>query len=152
MVEVWKEFGIIGLGRMGRGLVLQSLNKGIRVVGFSRKGTPEELIKVGLKGAKSITDFKEMLSPPRKIFIYIPAGPSVDSVLDDLSRYIERGDVIVDGGNSYWGDSIRRHRRLIEKGIHFVDAGTSGGVEGALHGACFMVGGDVEGVKLIQTQ
>jgi 6-phosphogluconate dehydrogenase len=68
--------------------------------------------------------------------------PIVDNLIDDIVPHLEKGDIIVDAGNSYWGDSIRRHGRLAGQGIHFVDLGTSGGVEGARHGACFMAGGD----------
>jgi 6-phosphogluconate dehydrogenase len=82
--------------------------------------------------------------------LYVPAGPPVDAVLTQLSDVLTPGDIIADGGNSYWGDSIRRHARLKEKGIHFVDAGTSGGPEGALDGACFMVGGETEPVAAIE--
>jgi 6-phosphogluconate dehydrogenase len=80
----------------------------------------------------------------------VPAGRPVDAVLTQLSDVLTSGDIIADGGNSYWGDSIRRHARLKEKGIHFVDAGTSGGPEGALDGACFMVGGETEPVAAIE--
>jgi 6-phosphogluconate dehydrogenase len=76
------------------------------------------------------------------VFLYIPAGRVVDEVLDQLAVALEPGDIVVDGGNSYWGDSIRRHARLGERGLQFVDAGTSGGVTGARRGACFMVGGE----------
>jgi len=80
----------------------------------------------------------------------LPAGPIVDKVLGDLAKELESGDIIVDGGNSYWGDSIRRHRELKELGIHLVDLGTSGGVDGARHGACFMVGGEKTAVARIE--
>ncbi|WP_017717522.1 phosphogluconate dehydrogenase (NAD(+)-dependent, decarboxylating) [Kamptonema formosum] len=151
MAEVKKEFGVIGLGRMGGNLALQALEKKMRVAGYTRGGAPQELVGAGLVEVESPADFQEKLSPPRAIFIYIPAGAAVDSVIDDLASNLEAGDIIVDGGNSYWGDSIRRHRRLrIEKSIYFVDLGTSGGVEGARHGACFMAGGDSEAIARIE--
>jgi 6-phosphogluconate dehydrogenase len=84
------------------------------------------------------------------VFVYVPAGPVVDEVLDELSEHLVGGDIVVDGGNSYWGDSIRRHARLAEREIDFVDLGTSGGVEGALHGACFMVGGRTRSVAKVE--
>lgn len=127
---------------MGANLALQALEKGMRVVGFDIKKVPEELITSGMIQIESLEDFPKELSPPRPIFIYIPAGPTVDRVIDDLIPHMDKGDIIVDSGNSYWGDSIRRYRRLCAKGIHFVDLGTSGGVEGARHGACFMAGGE----------
>ncbi|MDQ3776049.1 MAG: NAD(P)-binding domain-containing protein [Pseudomonadota bacterium] len=80
-------------------------------------------------------------SAPRAVFLYIPAGSAVDTLLDQFAGQLERGDVIVDSGNSYWGDSIRRQKRLEPGGIELVDRGTSGGVDGARSGACFMVGG-----------
>ncbi len=151
MVDVKREFGVVGLGRMGANLALQALDKGMRVVGFDVKKVPEELIRAGLVEVHSLDGFREKLSPSRAVFIYIPAGPIVDRVIDDLVPHLDRGDIIVDSGNSYWGDSIRRHRRLSEKGISFVDLGTSGGVEGARNGACFMVGGDEDAIARIET-
>jgi 6-phosphogluconate dehydrogenase len=149
MADVKREFGVVGLGRMGAGLALQALEKGMQVVGFDAKTVPEESIKSGLVQVDSLGGFRDKLSPPRAIFIFVPAGPVVDRVIDELTTHLENGDVIVDGGNSYWGDSIRRHRRLSEKGIHLVDLGTSGGVEGARHGACFMAGGEKDAIARI---
>ncbi|HHT9131153.1 MAG TPA: phosphogluconate dehydrogenase (NAD(+)-dependent, decarboxylating) [Candidatus Tripitaka californicus] len=149
-MEIKKEFGIIGLGRMGGNLASRALKKGMRVVGFCRKGASKVLIDAGIAEVRRIQDFSTTLNPPRAIFIYIPAGPAVDSTLGELSLYLQPEDVIVDGGNSYWGDSIRRYQKLIGKGIHFVDVGTSGGVEGAIHGACFMAGGDSEGIARVE--
>jgi 6-phosphogluconate dehydrogenase len=150
MSDVKREFGVVGLGRMGANLSLQALEKGIQVVGFDVKGVPGELKEAGMIEISSIEGFRGKLSVPRPIFIYIPAGPIVDRVMDDLLPHLDQGDIIVDAGNSYWGDSIRRHRRLLEKGIHLVDLGTSGGVEGARHGACFMAGGHKESMARIE--
>jgi 6-phosphogluconate dehydrogenase len=107
------------------------------------------MIEAGLIEVRSYEDLKAELSPPRAVFLYIPAGPPVDEVLDDLAAALDPGDVLVDGGNSYWGDSIRRHSRLKERGIHFVDLGTSGGFDGARNGACFMAGGEREAIERI---
>lgn len=150
MVDAKREFGVVGLGRMGANLALQALEKGMQIVGFDVKRIPEELLGAGLVGIRGLDGFSEKLSAPRPIFIYIPAGPIVDRVIDDLIPYLDKGDVIVDGGNSYWGDSVRRHRRVSDKGIHFVDLGTSGGVEGARYGACFMAGGEREPIARIE--
>jgi len=150
MLDVKREMGVIGLGRMGANLSLQALEKGIRVVGFDIRVVPEELLKAGMVGVSSLEDFRDKLSPSRPIFIYIAAGPIVDRVIDDLVPNLERGDIIVDAGNSYWGDSIRRHKRIAEKGIHFIDLGTSGGVEGARRGACFMAGGEKESIARVE--
>lgn len=150
MAKVENEFGVVGLGRMGGGLALQALEKKMTVAGFELRGAPAEMRKAGLKEVKSLAGFREALKPPRAVFIYVPAGPIIDKVLDDLAKELESGDIIVDGGNSYWGDSIRRHRRLKDRGIHLVDVGTSGGVDGARHGACFMVGGEQTAVARIE--
>ena len=136
------EFGIVGLGKIGGGLAHLALEKGMRVVGFSRGGASRELKDAGLIEIKSAQGFAEELQPPRFVLLYIPAGEAVDSVLHDLAKGLQSGDIVADGGNSYWGDSIRRYQRLREKDIHFVDVGTSGGVAGARRGGCFMVGGE----------
>ncbi len=150
MTEAKNEFGVVGLGRMGGDLALQALEKGMRVVGSTRKGAPDDILGAGLVEVGSLEEFKARLATPRVVFLYIPAGPPVDQVLDALAEQLDEGDILVDGGNSYWGDSIRRHRRLKERGIHFVDLGTSGGIEGARNGACFMAGGEWEAIAEVE--
>lgn len=144
------EYGVVGLGRMGGNLTRQALEKGIGVIGLTRHSPPQDLLDAGLVEIRDPADFRERLSPPRAVFLYVPAGPVVDTLLDSMADVLDEGDVLVDGGNSYWGDSIRRHRRLAEKGIRFVDLGTSGGFEGARHGACFMAGGEREAVERVE--
>jgi 6-phosphogluconate dehydrogenase len=144
------EYGVVGLGLMGGNLARQALEKGIRVVGHTLAGAPPDMVEAGLVEASSLKDLKEKLAAPRAVFLYVPAGPVVDELLDNLAEELDEGDVIVDGGNSYWGDSIRRHRRLKEQGIRLVDLGTSGGFEGARNGACFMAGGESEAVERIE--
>lgn len=144
------EFGIVGLGKMGGNLALQALEKRMRVVGHTRKGAPQEMLEAGLEEVNSLDGLKERLSAPRVVFLYIPAGPPVDGLLDELAGELDQGDIVVDGGNSYWGDSIRRHQRLSERGLYLVDLGTSGGIEGARNGACFMAGGDREAVERVE--
>jgi 6-phosphogluconate dehydrogenase len=117
------------------------MEKDMAVAGFTLGGARRELLDAGLREVRDLAGFRE-LAAPRAVFLYIPAGPGVDETLDGLSRVLEREDIVVDGGNSYWGDSIRRHARLQERGLHLVDLGTSGGVEGARRGACFMAGGE----------
>jgi len=150
MADVKREFGVIGLGRMGGGLALQARDKGIRIVGFDPVGLRPELEKAGVIGIKALADFAKSLETPRAVFCYIPAGPAVDSLIEQLAAVLSKGDIIVDGGNSYWGDTIRRAKALAAKGIELVDCGTSGGVEGARHGACFMVGGSPAAVGRIE--
>ena len=144
------QFGVIGLGRMGGGLAHQALEKGMRVVGASRSGAPKDLVAAGLAEIRDFAAFREKLAAPRAVFLYVPAGPPVDKILEQLAKALEPGDVVADGGNSYWGDSIRRHARLRGHGLHFVDVGTSGGLEGARHGACFMAGGERDAVALVE--
>src|SRR5450432_208068 len=107
MADVKREFGVIGLGRMGGGLALQARDKGMKVVGYDPAGLRAELSGAGVVAARQLADFKRELSTPRAIFVYIPAGPAVDALIGELAGQLDPGDVIVDGGNSYWGDSIR---------------------------------------------
>ena len=144
------EIGIVGLGRIGGGLALQALEKGLRVSGFTRGGAKPELLRAGLREVRDLSGFRDALAAPRRVFLYVPAGPAVDELLGQLATVLEAGDIVVDGGNSYWGDSVRRHSRLGGHGIHLVDLGTSGGVEGARNGACFMAGGEREPVALLE--
>ena len=141
------ELGIIGLGKMGGNLVLQCIDKGIYVVGKAR-GRKPHLTDKGVKVVKDYDEFVRSLKPPRVIYLSLPAGPTIDKVLKELAPYLDRGDVIMDGGNSYYKDSIRREVELSKLGIYFVDCGTSGGIDGARYGACFMVGGKPEAIKL----
>ena len=149
-MSIQQEFGVVGLGRMGAGIAHQALEKGVRVVGTSRSGAPRDLVGAGLVEIAGLSGFRAQLRPPRAVLLYIPAGAAVDSTLDELAQALEPGDVVADGGNSYWGDSIRRHARLRERGIQFVDLGTSGGLEGARHGACFMAGGERPAVARLE--
>jgi 6-phosphogluconate dehydrogenase len=137
-----QDFAVIGLGKMGSNLALQALGHGYRVAGFTLGQIPESLASAGLMGVKDLPALIALLSKPRTIFLYIPAGPAIDETLAQLTPLCEPGDIIVDGGNSYWGDSIRRHARLARLGLNFIDLGTSGGPGGARDGACFMFGGD----------
>jgi 6-phosphogluconate dehydrogenase len=135
---------------MGGNLALQAVDKGLRVVGVDPKGVSQELRDGGVSAAKSLEDLSDGLRRPRKIFFYIPSGTAVDRLIDSLVPSLEKGDIVVDGGNSYWGDSLGRFERLKRTGIHFVDLGTSGGVSGARHGACFMAGGEPGPVGLLE--
>lgn len=143
------KFGLVGLGKMGGGLATQAVEKGFRVVGVDKVERPD-LNRLGIESSTDLSYLTERLKVPRAVFLYIPAGPAVDGVVGELLDLLDGGDVIVDGGNSHYGDSIRRYRRCRESGVHFVDCGTSGGLAGARHGACFMVGGDEEPVKMIE--
>jgi 6-phosphogluconate dehydrogenase len=137
------KFGIIGLGRIGGNLSLQAIEKGHQVVGYSL--SQKELDSFSQKGmvtVPTVNDLVNKLKPPRIIFIYIPHDDPMDSVTLELMENLESGDIVVDGGNSFWKKSVKRYADFKDQGIQFLDCGTSGGIEGARKGACFMVGGD----------
>ena len=143
------ELGIIGLGKIGGNLAIQCIEKGIRVVGKAR-GPKPHLMEKGVKVVEDYDEFVGSLKPPRVIYLSLPAGPTIDKVMKELVPHLDKGDVIIDGGNSYYKDSVKREAELSKQGIYFLDCGTSGGVEGARYGACFMVGGKPEAVKLCE--
>ena len=144
--QLKKEIGIIGLGKMGGNLSRLLMEKGWGVAGFNRSPeTTKELESEGLLGAYSIKELLGKLSSPRIVWLMVPAGKSVDDVLfgkDGLVRFLKKDDVIIDGGNSFYKDSVARFKKLKKKGIHFVDVGVSGGPEGARSGASLMIGSD----------
>jgi 6-phosphogluconate dehydrogenase len=136
------QIGMIGLGRMGANMVRRLLRGGHECVVNDR--SPEAvkvLVTEGAIASASLAGFVEKLKPPRAIWLMIPAA-LVDTILDQLVEVVERGDVIIDGGNSYYVDDIRRAEELKAKGIHYVDVGTSGGVWGLERGYCQMIGGE----------
>jgi 6-phosphogluconate dehydrogenase len=143
------QLGIIGLGKMGGNLALQAAEKRVQVIGKARSKKPE-LEKQGVKVVIDYESFVGFLKPPRVVYLSLPAGPTVDVVIDELVPYLEKGDVVMDGGNSFYLDSIEREKKMNKKEVYFLDCGTSGGLEGARHGACFMVGGKEEGVKIAE--
>jgi 6-phosphogluconate dehydrogenase len=141
-----KEIGIIGLGRMGGGLAQNLLDHKWRVVGFNRTlEVTKELEKVGLEGVYSLSELVTKLASPRVIFLMLTAGKANAEVIfgkGGLAPLLQKGDIIIDGGNSYYREAVERAKQLEKYGIKFVDAGISGGPEGARNGACCMVGGD----------
>jgi 6-phosphogluconate dehydrogenase len=144
------ELGIVGLGRIGGNLARQALSKGIRVVALVRHEVPADLLELGIEAVKDPQEFGNRLKQPRSVFAYVPAGSTVDEVFQRLIPGLSLGDILVDGGNSYWKDSILRSEYYTQLGFHFVDCGTSGGWSGALHGACFMVGGPKEAFEKLE--
>ncbi len=136
------KFGIVGLGGMGAGLSLQALEAGHEVVGFNRSPEKGERLRPhGLAPVRSIAEMADQLPSPRVVLLYVPHG-AVDDILAELLHAMDPGDIVIDGGNSDWRLSMQRAERSVQSGVSFLDAGTSGGVSGARHGACFMVGGD----------
>ena len=139
------EIGIIGLGRMGANIGRRLVAGGHRVVGLDPGPGVEALIKgAGIEYARSLTDLVASLSPPRVIWLMIPAGAAVQATLDEIAPLLVAGDTLIDGGNSYYKDSMRRGAELTAKKLCFVDCGTSGGIWGLKEGFGLMVGGDVE--------
>jgi 6-phosphogluconate dehydrogenase len=136
------QLGMIGLGRMGANMVRRLLRNGHQCVVYDvYQEAVQSLVKEKAVGGKSLDDFIAKLSKPRAVWLMVPAAV-VDKTLADLAARLEKGDIIIDGGNSYYIDDIRRAKQLQEKGIHYVDVGTSGGVWGLERGFCQMIGGD----------
>jgi 6-phosphogluconate dehydrogenase len=136
------EMGMIGLGRMGTNMVRRLRKAGHQCVVFDVQAEAvQALAKEGAVGAPSLEDFAKKLKSPRTVWMMVPAAV-VDPTLKTLVPYLERDDVIIDGGNSYYHDDLRRAAELKPKGIHYVDVGTSGGVWGAERGYCLMIGGE----------
>ncbi|MGB7601903.1 MAG: decarboxylating 6-phosphogluconate dehydrogenase [Candidatus Sulfotelmatobacter sp.] len=136
------QLGMIGLGRMGSNMVQRLLRAGHECVVYARHPqTMQELVEKGAQSSASLDDFAKKLSKPRAVWMMVPAA-AVDSVLAMLVPVLEPGDIVIDGGNSYYHDDIRRAEQLKAKGIHYVDCGTSGGVWGLERGYCLMIGGD----------
>ncbi len=143
------QLGMIGLGRMGAFMAQRLIRGGHTVVGYVRHAeTVEALVKRGAitKGATSLPDLVSKLSTPRAIWLMVPAA-SVDATLETIVPHLAPGDIVIDGGNSYYHDDIRRAAKLQRKGIHYVDCGTSGGVWGLERGYCLMIGGEEEVVQ-----
>src|SRR6266853_577846 len=141
------QLGMVGLGRMGANMVRRLMRGGHRCVVFDLlPKAVEGLAKEGAMGAAAFEDLAKRLDKPRKIWLMVPAAV-VDKTISDLLPYLESGDTIIDGGNSYYIDDIRRAEELASKGIHYVDVGTSGGVWGLDRGYCMMIGGEAEVVN-----
>ncbi len=137
------ELGMIGLGRMGANMTDRLLEGGHRVVAFDlRRDAVERIVAKGAVAATSIEDLASQLEPPRAVWIMVPAGSAVDSTIDSLSAALEADDVILDGGNSYYKDTLRRLGVAAARNLHLVDVGTSGGVWGRTEGYSLMVGGE----------
>ena len=139
------EIGMLGLGKMGKNLALNLIDNGHQVVGYDRNtDTVKEVEKEGVQGAYSLEELVKNLSPRRVIWMMIPAGVPVDNMLEEMISILDEDDIIIDGGNSNFNNTLRRTKLLEEVGLHLVDAGTSGGVEGARNGACMMIGAEDE--------
>jgi 6-phosphogluconate dehydrogenase len=142
------QLGMIGVGRMGGSMAVRLIRSGHQVIVYSARAASREAFakKTGVTAASSLDDFVARLKPPRAVWLMIPAA-AVDQILSDLSPLMEKGDIIIDGGNSYYIDDIRRAKDLSPKGISYLDCGTSGGVWGLERGYCLMIGGPGDAVK-----
>lgn len=143
--------GYIGLGRMGKNMVLHLLEQGIEVVAWNRSPEPRKELKEEAKQLKSglenltvvesLGELVSSLESPRVVWLMVTAGPPVDDMLSQMAEKLQSGDLVIDGGNSFYKDTLRHAAMLSQKNIHFMDIGTSGGVESARAGACLMIGG-----------
>jgi 6-phosphogluconate dehydrogenase len=142
------ELGMVGLGRMGANMARRLMRDGHRIVAFDvSPDAVAALAKEGAEGASSLEDLASKLEAPRSVWVMVPAGEITERTVGDLAAVLAPGDAIVDGGNSYYRDDIRRAEMLREKGVDFVDCGTSGGVFGLERGYCLMIGGPDEAVE-----
>jgi len=145
------QIGMIGLGRMGGNMVRRLMKGGHTCVVFDQGAdVVASYAREGATGAKSLQDLVAKLQKPRAVWVMVPAGGPTESTVQSLAGLLEAGDTIIDGGNSFFKDDVRRSKEVGKKGIHYVDAGTSGGVWGVERGYCLMVGGPKEAVSRIE--
>ncbi|WP_409288385.1 phosphogluconate dehydrogenase (NAD(+)-dependent, decarboxylating) [Peribacillus sp. SCS-37] len=145
------KIGLIGLGKMGYNLSLNLLDHKHEVAAYDvNENAVADITKAGAEGAASISELVGKLSAPRVVWIMVPAGAITNNVIKELKELLAEGDIIIDGGNSNYKESMARSNDLSEKGIYFLDTGTSGGMAGARHGACTMVGGNPEAFKHVE--
>ena len=150
------DFGMVGLGVMGSNLLYNIADHGFSVIGFdlnsekAKNLEKEATPNTDVKGVSVIKDFISQLNTPRKIMLLVPAGKPVDAVIDNLIPHLEKGDIMIDGGNSHYVDTVRRVKYLADQEFHFMGMGVSGGEEGARKGPSIMPGGDLEAFKVVQ--
>jgi 6-phosphogluconate dehydrogenase len=143
--------GFIGLGRMGANMVRRLLRDGHEVVAYNRTAEKtREIAGEGADPAFTIAELVGKLEKPRVAWVMVPAGDATEAQIDELLEHLQAGDTIVDGGNSNFHDDVVRHRKLKELGVHYVDAGVSGGIWGLANGYCLMVGGEPEPVQRLE--
>ncbi|MGE7307792.1 phosphogluconate dehydrogenase (NAD(+)-dependent, decarboxylating) [Priestia megaterium] len=142
--------GLIGLGKMGLNLGKNLIDHKHDVVAFDlNTNAVEEIKKYGAEGTSSLQDLVQSIEKPRVFWIMVP-HPVVDSVIREITPFLSEGDIVVEAGNSHYKESIRRYNQLKEVGVSFMDAGTSGGMEGARDGACYMIGGEPEAWSIVE--
>ncbi len=144
------QLGIIGLGRMGGNIARRLKKHGHEMIVFDLDTkTVDKLAGEGMTGATSLADMLKKMEAPRSIWVMLPSGKITDDTIADLAEHLEPGDTVIDGGNSFYKDDIRRAKALQQKKLHYIDVGTSGGVWGLERGYCMMIGGDDEAVGRI---
>ena len=145
------QLGLVGLGRMGANMVRRLEKGGHKCTVFDLNAdNVKKLVSEGAGGSSSLEDLVKQLPKPRAVWVMVPAGKPTEDTVQSLAAAMESGDSIIDGGNSFYKDDIRRAAELKKRGIHYLDAGTSGGVWGVERGYCLMVGGDDEAFKLLE--
>ena len=143
--------GMVGLGRMGGNMAIRLIRQGHDVVGYTRsEGTRAEAREQGVESVETLEELVRSMEPPRAVWCMVPAGPPTESTVARLAELCAEGDLVVDGGNSNFHDSIRRGASLKERGLAFVDAGVSGGIWGLKEGYCLMVGGEADAVRRLE--
>ncbi|MDY0317682.1 MAG: decarboxylating 6-phosphogluconate dehydrogenase [Candidatus Izemoplasmatales bacterium] len=145
-----KRIGLIGLGRMGYNLALNMLDHEVAVYAYDKVINDEVKKNKQIKLLSSLKKLVDELPKPRIIWLMVPAGEITDNVINELAQYLDKEDILIDGGNSNYNDTLRRYHDLKNKNINLIDCGTSGGTEGARHGASLMVGGEEKIVKSIE--
>lgn len=144
------QVGLIGLGKMGLNLGKNLMDHKHEVAAFDLNASAvEEMKEYGATGASSLNELVQSLQSPRVLWVMVPHAV-VDSVIDEVTPLLSKGDILIEAGNSHYKESIRRYEQLKKDGIHFMDAGTSGGMEGARNGACYMIGGDQEAWDIVE--
>ena len=144
------QVGLIGLGKMGLNLGKNLMDHKHEVAAFDLNASAvEEMKEYGATGTSSLSELVQSLQSPRILWVMVPHAV-VDSVIDEVTPLLSKGDILIEAGNSHYKESIRRYEQLKEDGIHFMDAGTSGGMEGARNGACYMIGGDQEAWDIVE--
>src|ERR1700755_2624300 len=137
------QLGMIGLGRMGGNIVRRLMKHGHTTVVYDKsEKAVADLAAEGAAGARALEDFVKKLEKPRTAWVMLPAGRITEETIEALSKLMETGDVIIDGGNTFWQDDVRRGKARKPRGIHYLDVGTSGGIWGIERGYCMMIGGD----------
>ncbi|CAM4012540.1 phosphogluconate dehydrogenase (NAD(+)-dependent, decarboxylating) [Bacillus paramycoides] len=144
------QVGLIGLGKMGLNLGKNLIDHKHQVAAFDlNTSAVEEMKEYGATGVSSLNELVQSLESPRILWVMVPHAV-VDSVINEVTPLLSKGDILIEAGNSHYKESIRRYEQLKTEGIHFMDAGTSGGMEGARNGACYMIGGDQEAWEIVE--